>query len=215
MRSQTGRIVFALALIIFGVVALLDSLGVVDMPLVISGPNLIWALLFGAASVAFLITFFSDKNNWWAIIPGLTLLGLAILVGGLFPSSLGAFGAVLFMGLLSLSFWIVYFTHNENWWAIIPGGVLASITGLILVTELVDNDLLGVAVMFLGMGATFLLLYLLPKSIGRAAWPLYPAAVLGIMGFLFLIGAGQAMNWIWGILLVLAGAWIIIRSIRK
>ncbi|MGZ9223751.1 MAG: hypothetical protein ACXW4Q_16725 [Anaerolineales bacterium] len=215
MRSQTGRIVFALALIIFGVIALLDSLGVVNMPLEISGPNLIWALLFGAASVAFLITFFSDKNNWWAIIPGLTLLGLAILVGGLFPSSLGAFGAVLFMGLLSLSFWIVYFTHNDNWWAIIPGGVLASITGLILITELVDNDLLGVAVMFLGMGATFLVLYLLPKPIGRAAWPLYPAGVLGIMGFLFLIGAGQAMNWIWGILLVLAGGWIIIRSIRK
>jgi hypothetical protein len=107
MRSQTGRIVFALALIIFGLVALLDSLGVVDVPLVITGPNLIWALLFGAASVAFLITFFSDKNNWWAIIPGLTLLGLAILVGGLIPSSFGAFGAVLFMGLLSLSFWIV------------------------------------------------------------------------------------------------------------
>jgi len=215
MRSQSGRIVFALALILFGVLALLDSLGVVDVPLVITGPNLIWALIFGAASVAFLITFFSDKNNWWAIIPGLTLLGLAILVGGLIPSSFEAFGAVLFMGLLSLSFWIVYFTHNENWWAIIPGGILASITGLIFITEFVANDLLGVAVMFLGMAATFLLLYLLPKPIGRATWPLYPAGVLGIMGFLFLIGAGQAMNWIWGILLVLAGGYIIFRSIRK
>ena len=215
MRSQTGRIVFALVLILFGVAALLDSLGVLNLPFIITGPNLIWAILFGAAGVAFLITFFSDKVNWWAIIPGLTLLGLAILVSGIIPNSMDAFGGVLFMGLLSLSFWIVYLTHTENWWAIIPGGVLASITALIFITSVVSNDLLGVAVMFLGMGATFFLLYLLPKPIGKPTWPLYPAGVLGIMGFLFLIGAGQAMNWIWGILLVLAGGWIILRTVRK
>ncbi len=215
MRSQAGRIVLALVLILFGVVALLGSLGVVDLPLVITGPNFIWAVLFGVSGLAFIITFFSGRENWWAIIPGLTLLGLGILVAGVIPPPYEAYSGVFFMGCMALSFWIVFLTHPENWWAIIPGGVLLSITALIFLTQLVDNGLLGVGVMFLGMGATFLLVYLFAKPVARAIWPLFPAGILGVMGVLFLIGAAQAMNWVWGILLVAAGGWIIWRTARK
>ncbi len=215
MRAQSGRIVVALVLILIGVAALLDSLQVIRLPFVITGPNLLWTLLFGISGLAFLLAFFAHTSNWWAIIPGLTLIGLAILVGGVLTGKYEALGAAIFMGMLAASFWIIYLTHRENWWAIIPGGVLLSVAGLIAADTLIQNDLFPVAVMFLGMGATFLLLYVLPKPIGKVTWPLYPAGVLGVMGLLFAFGAGQATNWVWAIALIAGGGWIIWRSLRR
>lgn len=215
MRQQAGRIALALVLILFGVVALLDSMNVLDLPWVITGPNMIWLLLFGIAGVSFIIAFFSHKDNWWAIIPGLTLLGLAILVGNFLPGNMEVYGAGIFMGLLASSFWIVYLSRRENWWAIIPGGVLLSITALILIEEAFQNDLLSVAIMFLGMGVTFLMIYILPSPARHAQWPLYPAGILGVMGVLFLIGAGQAVNWLGAVILIALGGWVIFRSLRK
>ena len=215
MRAQSGRIVIALVLILVGVAALLDSLGLVQIPFVINGPSFIWMLVFGLAGVAFLVAFFSHPSNWWAIIPGLTLIGLAILVGGVLQGRYEILGVVIFMGMLALSFWVIYFTHHENWWAIIPGGVLLSITALIFVDSIGGSDLITVAVLFLGMALTFLLLYVVPKPIGQVKWPLYPAGVLGVMGLMFAVGAAQAINWVWAIALIAVGVWIIWRSFRR
>jgi hypothetical protein len=65
------------------------------------------------------------------------------------------------------------------------------------------------------MGLTFLLVYLLPSPVNRNVWPLYPAAILGVMGVLFLIGAGQAFNWVIAVVLIGIGGWIILRSLRR
>lgn len=215
MKQQAGRIVLALVLILFGVAALLDSLNVINLPFVIQGPNMIWMLLFGISGIAFMVAFFSHGANWWAVIPGLTLIGLAILVGGLIPAPFEALSGAVFIGCLALSFWLVYLTRRENWWAIIPGGVLTSVAALIIVESFSVPDLLPVAVMFLGMGVTFLLVYLLPSPVNRSVWPLYPAAILGVMGVLFLLGAGQMFNWLAAVALIGIGAWIILRSMRR
>jgi hypothetical protein len=215
MRRQAGRIVIALVLILFGTAALLDSLGIIDLPTHITGANLIWTLLFGISSAAFLVAFFAAPENWWAIIPGLTLLGLTLLVGGLIPPAIGELGGAVFMGCIALSFWLVYLRNRENWWAIIPGGVLLSLTGLIAVSSFLSNEYLPVAVFFLGMAATFLLVYILPKPIGKPTWPLFPAAALGLMGIAFLFAVGQMVNWLVGLAMVAAGGWIIWRSFRR
>ena len=47
MRAQSGRIVIALVLILVGVAALLDSLGLVQIPFVINGPSFISIQLVG------------------------------------------------------------------------------------------------------------------------------------------------------------------------
>jgi hypothetical protein len=36
-------------------------------------------------------------------------------------------GRALFLAALSLAFWAVYLTRREQWWAIIPGGALATL----------------------------------------------------------------------------------------
>jgi len=213
-RQRLGRIFIALLLIFMGAVALIANLGILTLPLVLSGPNLIWMILFGLGGIAFMVLFFTDRANWWAIIPGLTLVALAILVGGLLPQALEQWAGAIFIGLLSLSFWGVFLSRRENWWAVIPAGVLLSVAALITAAVSGLQSELSVAILFFGMGLTFLILNWLPSPVQGSRWPLIPAAVLAILGLFFLIGAGQTINWLVGVILIIAGAWIFYRSFR-
>ena len=96
-----------------------------------------WVAAFAIGGVAFLYVFIRDQNNWWALIPGSSLLGLAILVGlgVVAPAYADVVGAPIFMGSIGLGFWAVYAVQRENWWAIIPGGVLMSIAAMIFLEE--------------------------------------------------------------------------------
>jgi hypothetical protein len=214
MNRNTSRIVLAVGLIVIGLLALVNSLGIVQLPWA-NRPNLAWLLIFGLAGLAMLVTFFTGSDNRWAIIPALTFIGLAILVGDVLPERLASYGVALFKGPLASSFWVIYLVGHDNWWAIIPGGVLLSVAALIWIGQSVRQGPVAVAIFFLGMAATFLLLYILPKPIGRVVWPLYPAGAMALLGVLFLFNAGLNVQWLWGAGLLLLGAWIIWRSMRR
>ena len=115
-------IVFGVALSLpAGLYLLLQNLGIFTPT--ISGA--IWAPLFGLGGMAFLLVFIFNREQWWALIPGLTLLGLAVLVA--FGDRLGTLGAAIFMAFIGLSFILIYALHPEFWWAIIPAGSLFSV----------------------------------------------------------------------------------------
>jgi hypothetical protein len=216
MRKQTGRILISLILILFGVAALLNNLGFIYLPFVITGPNAIWAFIFGLAAVAFIVTFGSDLNsNWWAIIPGMTFVGLTVLVGGLIPASLENWGGAVFLCSIGLSFWIIFIIRREFWWAIIPGGALLTI-GLISGLSELANGFAIASALFLGLGITFFIVFLFANPGGnRMPWALYPAAVLGIMGVLFLFGAGGIINILGSVAIIVAGGYLIVRTVMK
>ena len=81
---------------------LLTGLGVVFLLQTVLGLafvwNIVWALLFGAAGVGFLLAFFGNRERWWALIPGFALLGIAGLIA--FGDFLGEWGGTLFLGAL-------------------------------------------------------------------------------------------------------------------
>ena len=74
-RAFTG--VMGVLLLVAGGLLLLQNLGIFTPT--ISGA--IWAPLFGLGGMAFLLVFIFNREQWWALIPGMTLLGLAVLVG--------------------------------------------------------------------------------------------------------------------------------------
>jgi len=111
-------------LILLGVLFLLQELQIVG-----NAFQYLWmAILFGAG-LLFLWTFFRDKKQWWAVIPGLALLGLAFAsledALNLFPG--GEWGGTVFLGALGVAFWMVYLRRTEYWWSMIPGGVLLTL----------------------------------------------------------------------------------------
>lgn len=200
MNNNRGYMGLGILLLIAGAVLLLQNLGIFG-PIV---TNLIWVLLFGLGGLAFLLVFFFNREHWWALIPGCTLLGLAVLIG--FGDRLEAAGGAIFMAAIGLSFALIYLVRREHWWAIIPAGSLFSTAALILAAD-AGAEAASVGVLFLGLALTFLLVYLLPGERLERRWALIPSGVLAVLGFVSLISLSSlaVMNYIWPVALIVGG----------
>ncbi|MBM4458173.1 MAG: hypothetical protein FJ011_10475 [Chloroflexi bacterium] len=207
MKQDRGYFALGLLLVALGVVFLLQNFGL------LSGiANLVWVTLFGLGGLAFLWVFITNNEQWWALIPGFTLLGLAGLIG--FGGRLGEWGAALFLAAIGLSFWLIYAVRRDFWWAIIPGGALFSVALLVALSDVMKGEA-AVGVFFLGLAATFGLVSQVSTPEGKMKWALIPAAVLAIMGFLFLLTLGGLMNYVWAVALILGGAFLILRTLAR
>ncbi|MBN1260094.1 MAG: hypothetical protein JXB35_05385 [Anaerolineae bacterium] len=212
MDRARSRVLWGLLLILAGGIFLLQSLEIIpsDLPL-------FWTLAFGISGLVFLYVFLMNREQWWPIIPGLSLLGLGGLIGlsALIPS-LSELWAALFLASISLAFWGIYFlTRGQNWWAIIPGGVLFSVAILVALTSVVSNDDIAVGVLFLGMGATFGLVYLLPHGETKMRWALIPGGILIAMGLIFITAAIDLLIYVGPLVLILIGGYLVLRAMRR
>jgi hypothetical protein len=209
MRKQNWQIIFSVLLIAAGIVFLLSNLHI--LPFEIDNNRVFWLVAFGTGGLAFMAAFFNGMHeNWWAAIPGLTLLGLAGLVG--LPALANIFGGAFFLGMIGLSFWLIFFIRREFWWAVIPGGVLLTLAGVTLLSDY-DGYASG-GFFFLGLALTFLVVYLMPTAYGRMRWAIWPAGVLGIMGALIMTGASGVTKFIWPVVLIAIGGVFIYRAFR-
>jgi len=196
-------------LITLGTLLLLSNFNIITMD---------WSLAIGPAfaigGLAFLAVYLLDRNNWWALIPGLVLiaLGAIIFLEQVSENAADHWGGAIFLGAIGLSFWLIYLTKTSNWWAIIPAGVLSSLAVVTLVPE---NWLVSGSIFFIGLALTFAFVYILPKPEGRMKWALYPAAGLLLVGILATLGATNWLGFIWPSALLIGGGFLIYRAIRK
>ncbi len=206
MRNLGLRLAGSILLIAAGILLLLGYTDVL--------PNILpylWIVLFAISGVFFLITYAMDRLQWWALIPGFALLGLGVGSGVavLTDDFSGELSGAISMGGAALGFWLVYILHREHWWAIIPAGVLST---LAVLAEIGTGQ---TAVFFIGLGATFLLVFLLPSPDGRKTWALIPAAILLVIGILFRTPYLEAVNYIGPAALIIGGGYFLYRTLRK
>ena len=219
MKRFDWNILWGILLVLGGIVFLMDNLNLIDVETLLSGlAPLLWVFIFGLVGAGFLLYFLSSRSDWWAAIPGFTLLGLSFLIGyeELFPRAFGNFGPAVFLGSIGLSFLVIYITTNaEQWWALIPAGSLFSIALTVLASSMFreGGDVAG-GVFMLGMGATFGAVYVLPSPEGRQRWAIYPAAVMATIGFFVMLSAAQFLGYIWPLALIGLGAYLIYRYLR-
>ena len=208
------RILLGVIVIVFGGLLLLQQLNLIT----IHGDiwTCIMSAFFATAGAAFLVVLVSNKKSWWAAIPGLTLIGLAVLIGSttLFPALNPALAPAIFMAFIAASFWIIYLLDNQNWWALIPGGSLLSVAALIAVGS-AGNGNLGVGLMFTGMALTFGLVALLPNGAKRLNWAFIPAGVLLVMGLSFLFAVGTWFHYLLPGGLIIAGIVLIALTVFR
>jgi hypothetical protein len=202
----------------WGLLAILaGGLWLVDEIMDTTIPGPVWAAVFFGTGAVFTYGFILSRQNWWAAIPAGALLGLGGLIAWaeVASDSADAYGASLFLGMLGLGFLAVFARTPENWWGIIPGGVLLSLAALIAATEVL-GETGSVAVMFTGFALTFAGLALARVEGHRMRWPIPVAGVLGLLAILFALNATrllEAWNYIWPIALIGYGVYLVLRNV--
>lgn len=172
MASMESRRLFGLLLVVLGIGLLLVQLDILDEP------EYILSALFFACGAALFASFLRTRQTWKILISGFFLfLGVVLLneAADLFPDELIG---TLFLWMLAVAFFSAFFINRSQWWAIIPGGMLLSI-GLLVAGEAYDvaEDEILAAIMMIGFGLTFLVLYLLRNSRMRTEWAIWPSGV--------------------------------------
>jgi len=209
MRTIDARVVGGVLLLGFGILFFLQTLGVTQA----LGSGFLWGVLFGAAGLLFLYAFLRDREQWWAIFPAMPMLGIAalMLLDAIAPAVSAVVGGALFLGLVSLGFWMVYYVRRDFWWAIIPGGAVGTTAVIALLANIVPAAE-TTALMLMGVGLTFLVLYFLPEGRGRQPWAIIPGGILIIIAALTGIAFGTMARFFWPLLFILGGLFLVLRS---
>ena len=209
MKKDQSKYVWGGLLILAGVLFMLQEFNILG-----SAFEYLWVLLIAAGAAVFLWIYFTKQDQWWAIIPGLALFGLTLVaIDELFdilPSS--DISGAIFLGSIGLAFWLVYLRKQDQWWAIIPGGVLITLSlvaGLDFLSEW--NDV----IFFLGMGITFFLVALLPRPAHNTKWALIPGGILTVLGLVLFAPVLNIVNIAWPVILIGLGAFILIRTWKQ
>lgn len=202
MKRFDYRILIGAALVLGGILMLLDKTGVLK-----GATDLFWAGLLAIGAGIFLFWFYSDRSKWWAAIPGFALLGVA--ASTLLLDKIG-WGGLAVLGGIGVGFWAVYFRQPAQWWAIIPGGVLLTLGATSALSEAYEIVETG-GVFFVGLGLTFLLVALLAKM----KWAFIPAAVLLLLGFFLGTPFVGVLEYAWIGILLLAGIVLVVSAVRS
>ncbi len=206
MKKDQSRFIWGALLILAGIMFMLQELNVLGNVF-----QYLWLLLMAAGAGVFLWIYFTKKDQWWSIIPGLTLLGLTLVgleeIINVFPGS--DWTGAVFLGCIGLAFWLVYLRRRDQWWAIIPGGVLvtlAFVAGFESVTPWTE------VIFFLGMAATFALLGVLPNQSQDLRWAFIPAGILMVIGIAAFAPLQSVIHVIWPVLLIALGIFVLVRN---
>lgn len=202
-------VIVGFILVIIGSLLLLSNFEVI---------NIDWKVVVGSGialgGLSLLAIFLLDRKQWWAIIPAMIIitLGALILLETLGSDIRNRFEPLVIFGFIGLAFWMIYMNDNKHWWAIIPGGVLWSLGAAAFVTEGVMRS---EVIFFLGLGLTFLLLYLLPNPTEKIKWALVPAGIIAGIGLILSFSSGSWLSYISPAILVVGGIGLLFFALRK
>jgi hypothetical protein len=214
MKWLESRMLWGTVLILGGVLFLLQNFNILQVG------DLFWAILLGLVGIYIMTIYFTNRTNWWALIPGITLIDLAIVVGlqVILPGMKDFWTGSLFLAGIGLAFLVVYLNNRSFWWAIIPGGVLFTLAIVAGLSDTIPGLETG-GIFFLGIGATFALLGVLPTEgsvpTHSLRWAFIPAAVLIIMGLLITAASASLINYFWPVVLILGGIYLIFHSLKS
>jgi hypothetical protein len=208
---KQSNAIWGILLILGGLFFLAENLGLFG-----GLTDLFWVAAFGAGGLFFLYLFLNQRPiTWWAAIPGCVLLGLAgvIFFDAFAPPIISQFTGSLFLASIGLGFVLAYLSAAQNWWAIIPSGVLLTLAMVAGVDKVGMRWFDTGGLFFVGLGLTFWVLTLLPGHQQNLRWAYIPAAVLLIMGVLIGFSATSAINYVWPIALIVGGLLMIWRQL--
>jgi hypothetical protein len=174
----------------------------------------IGAMFMIAVAVPFWVAYLTNRENWWALIPGGLMTMVAVLVAGTTTRIAEEIWVALMLAGFGVVFLLVYYSRQDNWWAIIPGGSFLGIGATVLFAGMdlpgpLETRLAGGSFMLI-LGLTFGALWLLREKHGTK-WAKYPAVAVGSIGALVMV-IGESVEYVWPLILIGVGAWLLWRG---
>ena len=210
MKLLRSRILWGSLLVAGGIGLLLENLDILRLG------GFIWGAVLGIAGIVFLSVYFENRIHWWSLIPGISLLalGFAAILGFFSPSLSESIESSIVLGGIGLSFFVVYLVNRENWWAIIPAGVLATLA-VVSAVDVGNYDVDTGGIFFVGVGITFLLVAILPTPVGQMKWAYIPALIMLVMGTLISSQRQDILLYVWPILIISVGGYLVFRAVMS
>jgi hypothetical protein len=205
MKRTNQLLAWGLFLLFAGIFLLLKGLGVFRQ-----WGDVVWGGLFAVVGLAFIIWFIVDRERYWRAIAGFSLLGIGavILLRDGAKVNLGTWSGALVLFGVALGFWAVLVAHADNWWAVIPAGVL-TVVGLLVGLGADLGQAVWLAALLVGLGLVFLLLYLARFGQHDTRWAGIPAASLLLVGLVTwvgtLAGSAELVKKFWPVVLITVG----------
>lgn len=180
-----------------------------------AGGEWVGAMFLLMVGLAFLAVYFNDRTRTWALIVAYIfgVLSIAPMLAA-FGDVAGYFGSV-FLFAVALPFFILYFRSAENWWAIIPAGVVTvlAVIATLGIAGLINDASSGGyvnALLMGGLAATFAILWLRHGK----AWAKIVAIVLGAVAVasVFFVSYFEIF---WPIAIILGGVYLLYTALRR
>ncbi len=172
----------------------LDLLGDWNMP--------VGSLVLGAISLMFLAIFAGDREQWWALIPGLVVLGVAAAVFFAEQDLIADHVvATIILAGVGLPFLLIFVMDRSHWWALIPGMTMSGIAVAVLLegTGIIGDEMIG-GVVVGGIALGFLSIYMIDR---KQWWAMIPGGILGTIACLLLIAG--AVDLLVPVMIILIG----------
>lgn len=211
MKRPFVQIVLGALIVVAGTLLLMETIRSVSVS------PIVWAALLAIGGGVFWYVFAADVGSWWAAIPASALVGAVVVqLFELDPGGLGQWTEVPILAAISAGFWAVFFRDRQRWWAVIPAGMLLTLSVLTLIAPTVSGPVAGATFLF-GAAATFALVGLVPGGRHRW-WAWFPTAACAIAAALVLVGATGwlvVLDVVGPVLVVAAGAWLLWRAVAR
>lgn len=105
-----------------------------------------------AIALPFLVVFLRNRDQWWALIPAYVLLAVGVMVGLIGQGVLDDLLIPAYvMFAIAIPFFVVYVRNPKQWWALIPGGIMAVIGLSFLIAEAAVQYVAPVALVLVGV----------------------------------------------------------------
>lgn len=174
---------------------------------------LVTLLGFLGSSLPFFYIFFKlgAQEGWWALIPAGVIggWGLASVLGAVgLPE--GLVSLIGFVGSALPFLFIFSLNRRKNWWALIPGGIMAFMGVVTLLGSVVGEEWTATLILW-GIALVFVGLFVVDR---RSGWALIPAGVLAVVG----LGVSPVAPSLWVIgpvALIVLGVLLVARTLWR
>jgi hypothetical protein len=162
----------------------------------------------------FLVTYLSNRTHIWALLVAyiMGVLGIAPLMAS--GGETAAYYGPLFLFAIALPFFIIYFRGVETWWAIIPAGVLTSVSiiaALAIAGFIRDQTHGGYAnaILMFGLAVTFSVIWLRHAQ----PWARVTTIILLALTVASILFASYS-EILWPLAIILAGGYLLYSALR-